>query len=83
MDTALGEIEGPRVQDCGIAVRVVYSDASETGYSGYVVEYETFLSHGCWTAEEGAHSSTWQELSTVYMVLLSVALKFGNALGND
>ena len=61
------------------AVRVVYSDASETGYGGYVVEHGPCVSHGCWTVEEAAESSTWRELSAVCRVLLSVARKLVNA----
>ena len=61
------------------AVRVIYLDASETGYGGYVVEHGPCVLHGCWTAEEAACSSMRWELSSVCMVLLSVAVKLVNA----
>ena len=61
------------------AVRVVYSDASETRYGGYVVQHEPCVLHGQWSAEEAAHSSTWHEFSAVCLVLLSVAHKLVNA----
>ena len=61
------------------AVRVVYSDASETGYGGYVVEHGPCVAHGCWELEEASRSSTWRELSAVYRVLLSMAPKLVNA----
>ena len=61
------------------AVRVVYSDASETGYGGYVVEHGPCVAHGQWSAEEAGRSSTWRELSAVHLVLLSVAQKLVNA----
>ena len=61
------------------AVRVVYSDASETGYGGYVVEHGPCVSRGCWELEEAACTSTWRELSAVHMVLLSMAPKLVNA----
>ena len=61
------------------SVRVVYSDASDTGYGGYVVEHGPCVPYGLWSAEEAAHSSTWRELSAVCLVLLSVALKLRNA----
>ena len=60
------------------AVRVVYSDASETGYGGFVVEHGTCVSHGQWTAAEAGLSSTWRELAAVWLVLLSVAQKRAN-----
>ena len=60
------------------AMRVVYSDASETGYGGYVVEHGPCVSFGQWTAEEASQSSTWRELSAVYQVLLAVACKLAN-----
>ena len=61
------------------AVRVVYSDASETGYGGYVIEHGPCVSRGCWELEKAACTSTWRELSAVYMVLLSMAPKLVNA----
>ena len=33
------------------AMRVVYSDASDTGYGGYVVEHGPCAAHGQWTSE--------------------------------
>ena len=59
-------------------MRVVYSDASETGYGGYVVEHGPCVSFGQWTAEEASQSSTWRELSAVYQVHLAVACKLAN-----
>ena len=55
------------------AVRVVYLDASEMGYGGYVVEHGPCVAHGQWSAEEARCSSKWCELSAVHLVLLSVA----------
>ena len=40
------------------ALRVVYSDASDTGYGGYVVEHGSCTSFGQWSAEEAGQSST-------------------------
>ena len=61
------------------AVRVVYSDTSHTGFGVYVVEHGRCVTHGQWTALEVKQSSTWRELSAVYLVLLSVANKLVNA----
>ncbi len=60
------------------AVRVVYSDASDTGYGGYVVEHGNCVSYGLWTADEAKQSSTWRELAAVHLVLKSVAPKLVN-----
>ena len=60
------------------AVRIVYADASSTGYGGYTVEHGCYIAHGPWTAEEAARSSTWRELRAVRMVLESLAPKLKN-----
>ena len=60
------------------AVRVVYSDASDTGYGGYVVEHGPCVAYGQWTDHEAQQSSTWRELSAVLRVLASVAAKLLN-----
>ncbi len=60
------------------AMRVVYSDASETGYGGYVVEHGPCMAYGQWTSEEAKSSSTWRELAAVYGVLSAVASKLSN-----
>ena len=46
---------------------------------GYVVEHGGSISHGQWSAEDSRRSSTWRELSAVWLVLLSVAAKLVNA----
>ena len=40
------------------AVRVVYSDASGTGYSGYCVEHGGHITTGRWRGDEAQQSST-------------------------
>ena len=57
------------------AVRVVYSDASDTGFGGYVVEHGACVAYGQWTEHEARKSSTWRELAAVLNVLLAVATK--------
>lgn len=54
------------------AIRVVYSDASDVGFGGYVVEHGPLVAHGSWTANEAQQSSTWRELVAVSRVLESV-----------
>ena len=53
--------------------RIVYSDASSSGYGGYVVELGNEIVHGQWSVEEVKHSSTWRELKAVYLILQSFA----------
>ena len=60
------------------AVRVVYSDVSDTGYGGYVVEHGPCVVHGQWAAEEVGQSSTWRELTAVLRVHEAVAGKLSN-----
>ena len=57
------------------ATRVAYSDASSSGYGGYVVEIGPSISHGHWTLHEANMSSTWRELKAVFLVLQSLAQK--------
>ena len=46
-------------------LRVVYSDASSTGYGGYTVEHGMHVANGVWLLEEAKQSSTWRELVVV------------------
>ena len=47
------------------AVRVVYSDASSTGFGSYVVQHGEHIAHGQWSLQETQKSSTWRELRAV------------------
>ena len=53
--------------------RIVYSDASDTGYGGYSVEVGPQIAQGSWSKHEASLSSTWRELKAVYKVLCSLA----------
>ena len=57
------------------AVRVVYSDAIDTGFSGDVVEHDVCVTHGQWTAFEASGGSCLLFI----LVLLLVANKLVNA----
>ena len=57
-------------------MRVVYSDASSTGYGGYTVEHGKMVANGQWSASEAAQSS--RELRAVRMVLESFKAKLRN-----
>ena len=60
------------------AIRVVYTDASHTGYGGYTVEHGCHIAHGVWLPEERTESSTWRELRAVRQVLESLVGKLRN-----
>ena len=60
------------------AIRVVYTDASHTGYGGYTVEHGCHIAHGTWLPEEQKESSTWRELQAVRQVLESLVGKLQN-----
>jgi len=53
--------------------RIVFSDASHSGYAGYEVNTINGVSHGQWTAVEAAQSSTWRELVAVLRVVQSLS----------
>ena len=50
---------------------MVYSDASNTGYGGYIVEHGNMVANGQWSEEETRQSSTWRELCAVRLILES------------
>ena len=87
-DEALQEIEfwhseianfnGKHIWPKPSVVRVVYSDASSTGYGGYVVEHGNLIANGQWSLEDVEKSSTWCELRAVHMVLESFQDKLKN-----
>ena len=50
-------------------MRVVYSDASEVAYGGYIVGVGGEVAHENWSLEESQKSSTWRELAAVERML--------------
>ena len=69
---------GQNIWHSPAAYRLVYSDASDTGYGGYIVEHGPQIAHGQWSSEEAVQSSTWRELCGVLKVLESLAPKLKN-----
>ena len=55
------------------AMRIAYSDASDSGFGGYTVKHGGHIVHGQWTEQESKESSTWRELRAVAEILKSVA----------
>ena len=71
-------INGQGIWHSPSAVRVVYSDASDTGYRGFTVEHGCYAARGDWSPEEKTKSSTWRELRAVRMLLESLIPKLKN-----
>ena len=67
------DFNGQNIWRSPSAVRVIYSDASDTGFGGYMVEHGPQIAHGQWSAWEAQQSSTWRELKAVSTVLQSFA----------
>ena len=74
----LENFNGKNIWHSSSAVRLVYSDASDTGYGGYTVEHGCHITHGQWLPHESTCSSTWRELKAVHRVLESLADKLQN-----
>lgn len=74
----IDNINGQGIWHSPSAMRVVYSDASDSGYGGFTVEQEYHVAHGRWSKEETTQSSTWRELRAVRMVLESLVPKLRN-----
>ena len=55
--------------------RVLYSDASSSGYGGYhVVEVGLEVTHGQWSEYEASLSSTWRELKSSFPSVMCICL---------
>ena len=74
----LENFNGQNIWHSPSAVRLVYSDASDTGYGGYTVEHGCHIAHGQWLPHESTRSSTWRELKAVHRVMESLADKLQN-----
>ncbi|XP_068203816.1 uncharacterized protein [Palaemon carinicauda] len=54
--------------------KIIYTDASTIGYSGYEVNTPNGMAHGAWGIEEAVKSSTWRELMAVFKVLKALSI---------
>lgn len=61
-----------KLKSYSICSKIVYSDASQSGYAGYEVQSINGIAHGQWSLLESVQSSTWRELKAVYNVILSL-----------
>lgn len=73
-DKNVGQLNGKKLFDePHVFDSVVYSDASEQGFGGYVVSAKhTLVCQGQWQINERGKSSTWRELKAVHNMLLSI-----------
>ena len=74
----LPKLNGQDIWPSPSAVRVVYTDASKSGYGGYTVENGYHIAQGQWSPEEAMQNSTWRELRTVRRVLEALVSKLVN-----
>ena len=74
----INSFNGQNIWHSPSAIRVVYSDASSSGYGGYLVEHGCHIAHGQWLPNEKTQSSTWRELKVVHEVLESLTGKLAN-----
>ena len=65
MHESIQNFNGQSIWRSPSTVRVVYSDASNTGFGSYMVEHGNHIVQGQWTEEEGNKSSAWRELRAV------------------
>ena len=62
-------LNGKEMRYSAGAVRLVYSDASDTGYGGYTVDVGPRIAQGQWSECESQASSTWKELEAINRIL--------------
>ena len=72
----LDHLNGRRIWFKSSAVRVAYSDASDTGYGGHIVELGPQVAAQCvWSTDLAKESSTMREILAVRKVLQSFSPK--------
>ena len=72
----LDHLNGRRIWFKSNAVRVAYSDDSDTGYGGYIIELgPQVAAQGVWSADLTKESSTMREILVARKVLQSFAPK--------
>ena len=74
----IDSFNGRQVWRTPSAVRVIYSDASDTGFGSYSVSHGNHIAHGQWSPTESVKSSTWRELKAVTLTLKAFAVELSN-----
>uniref|UniRef100_A0A1X7UDE2 RNase H type-1 domain-containing protein n=1 Tax=Amphimedon queenslandica TaxID=400682 RepID=A0A1X7UDE2_AMPQE len=60
------------------ALRVVYSNASDTGFGSYSASHGIHIAHGQWSPTGSVKSSTWRELRALTLTLKAFATELSN-----
>ena len=76
--TEIAKFNGQNIWVGPSALRVVYTDASQTGYAGYTVQHGCHIAQGLWLPNEASKSSTWREIRAVRQVLEALESKLAN-----
>lgn len=74
----IDSFNGRNIWQTPSAVRIVYSDASDSGFGSYSVSHGNHIAHGQWSPSEFVKSSTWRELKAVTLTLKAFATKLSN-----
>ena len=75
----LQKVNGLKIKAFPTTTKIVYSDASNTGYGGYIVErLSNVIARGDFTPSEKQTSSTYRELLAVKLILHSLSDKLRN-----
>ena len=75
----LAALNGYKIKGNPLTSKIVYSDASDNGYGGYIVQrLSSVLAQGSFTPEENLTSSNYRELLAVKFVLQSVGVHLKN-----
>ena len=53
---------------------IVYSDASDISFGGYIVGTPINIVHGMWFGVKRGNSSTWKELTAIMVLLSSITM---------
>ena len=61
----LGKLNFKDIFESHKCSKIVYYDATSTRYAGYEINTVNGISHGIWSDEKSAKSSTWRELMAV------------------
>ena len=76
--TEIAKFNGQNIWVGPSALRVVYTDAGQTGYAGYTVQHGCHIAQGLWLPDEATKSSTWREIRAVRQVLEALESKLSN-----
>ncbi len=67
----ISNLNGKDISENYDVKNVIFSDASEKAFAGYIVNMQGYEAHGNWSAQEAVMSSTWRELKAVQLVMES------------